>query len=387
MLRRVSAALAGEGDVATIIHPVVTACHEWFGFEHVAVGTIEGDFLVNRDHVGLHDAIPRLPLSSGDSGRVARTGVPAFIHDVSADPDYVPLGDDVPMRSTIVVPLWDRGPVAGVLVIETVERHPRHDDDFFLATTLAEHVGFRPRNLILTRLLYRRLETHNRALEVRVSERTVELEQAQQEVLDRLALAAEYRDDQTGRRTRRVARGSSLLAAAMGLSAVEADLIGRAAPPHDVGKIGISDQILLKPTDLTQDKFGAMRTHATIGTEILGRGHSPLLRMAEEIALTHQEHRDGSVYPRGLASEGIPIASRIVTVIDVFDALLHERPYKKAWRVTDAIRYIHDHSGVQFDPAVVTQFLRLCETRMAELLVDPAPEIVVAPTEIGLHRR
>ena len=259
--------------------------------------------------------------------------------------------------------------------------------DFLTKPFDITEVKLRIYNLLETRMLYRRLEAQNRELEVRVRERTEELIEARQEILDRLARAAEYLDDHTGEHTRRVARGSRTLALAVGLPDDEADLIGRAAPLHDIGKIGLSDRILLKPTELTNAEFQEMQAHTTIGAEILSNGHSVLLRMAERIALSHHERWDRSGYPNGLAGEEIPLAGRIVTVIDVFDALLNERPYKPAWPAAKAMQYIRDNRGVLFDPTVVDHFLELCATRLDEFL--PATETMSALQDsmAGLDRR
>jgi len=216
-------------------------------------------------------------------------------------------------------------------------------------------VLLRIRNLLATRLLYRQLQEQNQTLEARVRERTSELEAAQREILARLALAAEYRDDSTGQHTRRVGQVSAVLAQALGLPPYLVDLIRQAAPLHDVGKIGIPDPILLKPGKLTAAEFEQMKQHTAMGGHILGNSRYPLLYLAEEIAYTHHERWDGAGYPLGLSGEGIPIAGRIVAVADTFDALTHERPYKAAWSVDEALAEIERQSGRQFDPAVVAQ--------------------------------
>jgi HD-GYP domain-containing protein (c-di-GMP phosphodiesterase class II) len=176
-------------------------------------------------------------------------------------------------------------------------------------------------------------------------------------VVQRLALAGEYRDDDTGQHTGRVARLSGLIGAALGMPADERDLLEQAAPLHDVGKIGIPDCILLKPGRLTPDEVDEMQAHTTLGAAMLSRPGFPLLDMAEVIALTHHERWDGSGYPAGLAGEDIPLVGRIVAVADVFDALTHARPYKEAWPVAEAIAEIRGEVGGQFDPAVVNAFL------------------------------
>ncbi len=223
-------------------------------------------------------------------------------------------------------------------------------------------------NLLETRFLHSKLLTQNQMLEEKVGERTRDLENAHIEVLERLARAAEYRDDATGRHTKRVGQLSGLLARALGLPLEEVLLIRRAAPLHDVGKIGIPDHILLKEGPLTPDEFELMQGHTTIGANILAGGWFPLLRMAEEIALTHHERWDGSGYPRGLEEEGIPLPGRIVAVADTFDALTHVRPYKAAWTVEDALTEIRRCSGKQFDPEIVAALMTLQAEPLASSL-------------------
>jgi putative two-component system response regulator len=222
-------------------------------------------------------------------------------------------------------------------------------------------VMLRIRNLLETRHLYLELQRQNEVLEERVKERTRELEEAQIEVIYRLARAAEYRDHTTGQHTRRVGELSALLASILGLPQEDVELIRKAAPLHDVGKISLSDAILLKPGRLSPAELELNRSHTTMGAELLGGGHFPLLQMAEEIALTHHERWDGQGYPRGLTGEEIPLSGRIVAVADVFDALVHERPYKRAWTTEEAMAEIAEQSGKQFDPRVVRALLTLLE--------------------------
>jgi len=204
------------------------------------------------------------------------------------------------------------------------------------------------------------LETHfySMLLEAKVKERTQELENAQMETLNRLALASDYRDDQTGCHARRVGRTSGLIAKAMGLPRTQIDLITQAASLHDVGKIGISDAILLKPGRYTPEEFSAMKAHTEIGAKILSGSTSPMLQLAEEIALYHHENWDGTGYA-GISGADIPLAGRIVALADCFDALTHERPYKEAWPVKKAVALLANESGSKFDPRVVEAFLTL----------------------------
>jgi putative two-component system response regulator len=202
-------------------------------------------------------------------------------------------------------------------------------------------------------------EQGKQLLEQRVLERTEELAQSQIEILSRLARAAEFRDDDTGQHTQRVGHTSSLLAQALGLPAEQVELIRQAAPLHDVGKIAISDLILLKPGKLTDEEFATMKTHAALGATLLSDGHSDVVQLAERIAGSHHERWDGNGYPQRLAGEQIPLEGRILAIADVFDALTHERPYKKAWPVAEAVAEITRQSGRQFDPQVIAAFLTL----------------------------
>jgi CHASE2 domain-containing sensor protein len=225
----------------------------------------------------------------------------------------------------------------------------------------------------------REVATYNELLESRVAERTEELRETQLEVIHRLATAAESRDADTGQHIQRLSRLCERLAMVMGMSPHEAEQIGHASALHDVGKIGIPDRVLLKPGLLDAEERAVMRSHAKIGAEILAESPSPLIQMAEEIALTHHERWDGSGYPAGLQGENIPLVGRICAICDVFDALLSKRPYKEAWSMRSALDEIVAQRGRHFDPQVVDAFLTMVPTLGDDLLGDAAEQHPGAP--------
>jgi len=257
-------------------------------------------------------------------------------------------------------------PVAVVTAAATAEAKRRAltlgARDFLARPFDRVEVLLRLKNLLETRSLHLQLAHHNRRLEAEVRARTQELRAAQIEAIERLAQAAEFRDGQTGEHTRRVGEHSAALAAALKLPEPEIELIRLAAPLHDIGKLGIPDHILLKPSTLTPSEFAYMKRHTVIGARILAGGRSKLVDLAAKIALTHHERWDGRGYLR-LTPKDVDLAGRIVAVADVYDALTHERPYKRAWTHAEAVAEIVQQRGRQFDPAVVDAFL-----------ATPAPE-------------
>ncbi|ARU29676.1 HD domain-containing phosphohydrolase [Cellvibrio sp. PSBB006] len=184
-----------------------------------------------------------------------------------------------------------------------------------------------------------------------------ELKKTRLEIVQRLGLAAEYKDNETGLHVIRMSHYSHIIARAAGFDEARAEDLLHAAPMHDIGKIGIPDCILQKPGKLTPEEWAIMREHPVIGARIIGVHTIGLLHMAHDIALTHHERWDGSGYPRGLQGEDIPVVGRIVAVADVFDALTTQRPYKKAWPLNEAIAYIREQRGKHFDPRLVEVFL------------------------------
>jgi len=220
-------------------------------------------------------------------------------------------------------------------------------------------VLLRVRNLLETRRLHQMLADQNQVLEEKVGERTQELEVARLDTLQTLALAAEFRDDATHQHTERVAKTSVAVAEALGEDHGFVELLGSASPLHDLGKVGISDSILLKPGKLTPHEFEVMKSHTTIGAKILSERQAEVLKLGAEIALSHHERWDGDGYPLGLVEDAIPISGRIVAIADVFDALTHERPYKSAWTKEEALAEIEREKGRKFDPAIAETFLAM----------------------------
>jgi two-component system response regulator RpfG len=258
------------------------------------------------------------------------------------------------------LPGYDHVPI--MMVTAHDDRKVRYDaldagvTDFLIKPVDARECMARCRNLLTLRRQQLALEDKRRLLEGMVEEATREVRDREKETLMRLARAGEFRDEETGYHLVRMARYSRLIADAIGLEREEAETIELAAPLHDIGKIGIPDQILLKKDKLDGVEWDTMRSHPIIGHEILKGSASKYVRMGSLIALGHHEKYDGSGYPNGLVSDHIALCARIVAVADVYDALTSARPYKKAWSATEAFEFLQQQRGRHFDPHLVDAF-------------------------------
>lgn len=256
----------------------------------------------------------------------------------------------------------ERPPVLMVTASQDVEiRHRALENganDFLIKPIDKVEFLARTRNMLELRRATVALQNRASWLASEVNKATLDLRAREQETILLLCRASEYRDPETGAHIQRMAHYSCLIAAELGLSSEEQEHILNAAPMHDIGKVGTPDHILLKPGRLDAAEMEIMRQHAVIGYNILKSSEARMLRLAAEIAYSHHERYDGSGYPNGLKGEQIPLVGRIVAVADVFDALTSVRPYKQAWTLDEARKYLLDNSGSHFDPRCVDALMQ-----------------------------
>ncbi len=251
-----------------------------------------------------------------------------------------------------------------VIFITAIGEESTEEEGFRIGA--ADYINKPVRGPIVRARVKAHLELHNQKkyLEQKVLERTEELkkkneelEETRFEIIKRLGKAAEFKDNETGNHILRMSRISAIMAKGLGLTKAECDLILQASPMHDIGKIGIPDNILLKKGRLDTDEWAIMQSHVYVGAEILKGNNSKLLNTAVEIVLTHHERWDGNGYPKGIKGEQIPLFGRICAVADVFDALTSKRPYKEAWPVAKAVSQIRNEKGKHFQPELVDVFI------------------------------
>lgn len=276
----------------------------------------------------------------------------------------MPVLDGLSVLALLQEPIHQEGLQVIVLTAQT-ERETRlaalslGARDYLVKPFDTDEVLCRIRNALESRFLYQDREGEAERLEELVTQRTEQLIETQFELMRCLARAGEFRDSDTGSHIFRVSIGCHMLARAAGLPRQQTELIRYAAMMHDIGKIGISDQLLLKPGKLTPEEFEEIKIHCQFGVDILGDYNADVTKMARDIAFTHHERWDGKGYPSGLLGEQIPIAGRITAIIDVYDALTSVRPYKRAFSTDEALTIIRESAGTQFDPQLVEHFIAI----------------------------
>lgn len=297
--------------------------------------------------LGMEEKVLRIPLGQGVAGFVARTGSAVNIRDAYKDTRFAQDLDRITgyqTRTVLAVPLRGRdGRPLGVFEVLNKSRGAFTEEDEGLLRILATMAA----TFIENATLYE------------------DLRRSHLETIYRMALVAEYRDQEdTGCHLRRMSRFAGILALGMGLTPAEAEDIRYAAPLHDIGKVAIPDSILRKPGKLTPEEYEEMKKHTVYGAKMLANAESRLLRLAAKVAIGHHERYDGTGYPYGLKGEQISLEARIVTVADVFDALSSKRVYKGEWTVEDALKYVEENAGKLFDPKVVA----VLHERFADIL-------------------
>ncbi len=241
--------------------------------------------------------------------------------------------------------------------------------DLILLPQPGEHILERLLRILRERTLLRQRDSTLRHLR----DAHQQLRDAYLDTIDRLVIASGYRDDATGDHIARIGRYAALMALKLGLSPAEVRNLRYAAPMHDVGKIGIPDRILFKPSELTRGEYEIMKSHTEIGAGILSKSKSEILQLGRQIAVSHHEDWDGGGYPFGLSGKSIPLCGRIVRIVDVFDALTSSRPYKDAYPVDFAISIISKERGRSFDPTLTDLVVKNADA-LAQIRVDVAAE-------------
>ena len=355
-------------DLDELLEAIVERAAALVGTTHgyLYVAGAEESTLEVRVGTGMFEPWVGYPLAKGKglAGRVWESGEPLVVDDYRGWQARQHDFDDVPFHAAVGVPLQAGGEVSGVFGLARAEPGRSFvDAELALLNRFARLASLALENARLyataQKELSERRRTEDELVEtvarLRQAESAVQLSQA--ETIRRLAFAAEFRNAETGRHTERMSRYCELLARRLGLDDERCELIRLASALHDVGKIAIPDRILLKPGSLTDSERRVMERHAEIGHRLLANSSSDLLDVAATIALTHHERYDGTGYPRGLASEAIPLEGRIASVADVFDAITSNRVYRPALPLDEAIEVMREGRGSQFDPLVLDRFL------------------------------
>jgi response regulator RpfG family c-di-GMP phosphodiesterase len=317
-------------------------------------------FIVDKDKnelwtkvaLGVGEKVLRIPIGQGVAGFVARTGSAVNIRDAYRDTRFTQDFDKITgyqTKSVLAVPLKDReGKPVGVFEVLNKTKGSFNEEDEGFLRILATIAA----SAIENARLYDNLR------------------KSHLETIYRMAMVAEYRDQQdTASHLQRISKYSAMLAAQLGLPMDQIEELRYASPLHDIGKVAIPDAILLKPGKLTPDEYEEMKKHPVYGGKMLENAESRLLQVARNVAMCHHEHWDGTGYPKGLKGDAIPIEARIVSVVDVFDALTTKRVYKGAWSIEDTFIYMNEQSGRLFDPSIIEAFA-VCRPEIEELMAE-----------------
>jgi len=358
LLARFGRRIATETRIDSLLTIIAEEVRHIVGADRCSVFLVDNakNELWTKVALGVGEKVLRIPMGQGIAGFVAKTGSAVNIRDAYRDTRFTQDLDKITgyqTKSVLAVPLKDRdGKALGVFeVLNKTKGSFNEEDEGFLRilATIASSAVENAR-------LYENLR------------------KSHLETIYRMAMVAEYRDQaDTASHLRRISKYTALVAAQLGLPYDMVEDLRYASPLHDIGKVAIPDSILLKPGKLTPDEYEQMKKHPLYGGKMLENAESRLLHLARNIALAHHEHFDGTGYPHGLKGEEIPLEARIVTVVDVFDALTNRRVYKGAWSIDDTFRYMKEQTGRLFDPHVVDCFLG-CRPQIEEIISESARE-------------
>lgn len=356
LLARFGRRIASETRIDSLLTIIAEEVRHILYADRCSVFLIEAEKheLWTKVALGVGEKVLRIPIGQGIAGFVAKTGSAVNIRDAYRDTRFTQDFDRITgyqTKTVLAVPLKDReGRALGVFEVLNKSKGSFNEEDEGFLRILATIAA----SAIENAKLYDNLR------------------KSHLETIYRMAMVAEYRDQQdTASHLRRISKYTGLVAAELGLPLDLVEDLRYASPLHDIGKVAIPDSILLKPGKLTPDEYEEMKKHPVYGGRMLENAESRLLKLARNIALSHHEHWDGTGYPYGLKGEEIPIEARIVSVVDVYDALTTRRVYKGAWSVDDTMRYMNEQSGRLFDPKVIDAFVK-CRPLVEDLMREEA---------------
>ncbi len=345
-LRQATAALSTSLDLDHVLESILTSLKQVVPYDSASVFMLEGDYLRITSTHGVENAHGVLgktfPANDALFQEVKASRNPIILDDAQLDPRFNRWGETFQIRGWMSVPLITRGEVIGYITLDNRQKAAYNQEASALAQAFAHQAAAAIENARLFEGMQRSLK---------------ELNSAYESTIEGWSKAMDLRDRETEGHTLRVTKMTTQLAQAMGLTGEDLVHIRRGSLLHDIGKMGVPDRILLKPDRLTDDELVLMRCHPQYAYDML----SPVayLRPALIIPYCHHEWWDGSGYPQGLKGEDIPLAARLFAVVDVWDALTSDRPYRQAWTVQETISYIKGLSGKQFEPQIVDKFLEL----------------------------